>query len=101
VLESPEDEISRLEHERHNHSMTFANTSPEDAVTRSHLQHEMDWRTKRIIELQSLRGHGFSARWTLRLLAAGAGWGAIETPYLWVKIALGVLALFLAFYSLA
>ncbi|MCC9310117.1 hypothetical protein LN042_24125 [Kitasatospora sp. RB6PN24] len=101
MLETPEDEIRRLEGERHNHSATFANTSPEDTVTRAHLQREMDWRTNRIIELQSLRGHGFFARWTLRLLAAGAAWGAIEVPYLWAKIALGVLALFLAFYSLA
>ncbi len=100
-FETPEEEIARLEAERHSYSMTFANTSESDTVTRAHLQDEMDRRTARIQELQSHQPFGFFARWGLRAAALAAAWGAWEVDWLWVKIALGVLAAFLAFYSLA
>lgn len=99
-FETTEDEIGRLEAERHTYSATFANTSESDAVTRAHLQEEMDARTARIRELQQEQPLGFFARWTMRAAAGGAAWGAWEVDWLWARIALAVIAAALAFFSL-
>ncbi|MFD7554204.1 hypothetical protein ACFV9E_06645 [Streptomyces sp. NPDC059835] len=98
--ETVAEEIARLEAERHLHSATFANTSPSDAVTRAHLQQEMDRRTARIQELQQQRPLGFLTRWLLRSGALAAAWGAIEFGPWWIRTGLGLLAAGLAFYSL-
>lgn len=90
--ETPEDEIQRLEGERHGHSLTFANLDPADVVTRSHLQWEMDRRTERIRELQNERGLGPGERLTLWVLAMIAAWGTWEVRPLWLQILLGLLA---------
>jgi hypothetical protein len=100
-VDSVAEEIARLERERHERSMTFANTAPDDPVTRAHLQHEMDWRTRRISELQAQQPLGFVARWGLRTAAALLTWGAWETPWTWAKVTLGVLAVVVAFFSLS
>ncbi|MEU5161248.1 hypothetical protein AB0G74_16800 [Streptomyces sp. NPDC020875] len=100
-METPDEEIARLEAERHSYSETFRNTAETDTVTRAHLQEEMDVRTARIRELQDYEPFGFLARWGLRTLALAAVWGAVETDWLWARIALGILAAALALYSLA
>ncbi|MFI2214959.1 hypothetical protein [Streptomyces sp. NPDC020141] len=97
--ETADEEIERLEAERHRYSATFANTSESDTVTRAHLQAEMDRRTARIQELQEHQPFGFFARWGLRAAALAALWGVFEFGPWWVKICLGLLALFLTFYS--
>ncbi|MFF7601296.1 hypothetical protein [Streptomyces mirabilis] len=73
-FETADEEIERLEAERHSSSETFKNTDPADAVTRAHLQEEMNRRTNRIQELQELQQHqplGFFARRGLRAAALG------------------------------
>ena len=99
-LETADEEIERLEAERHSYSETFKNTSESDAITRAHLQQEMDRRTARIQELQQHQPLGFFARWGLRTAAIAAVWAAFEFGPWWVKVGLGLLAAFLAFYSL-
>ncbi|MFD9038810.1 hypothetical protein [Streptomyces bottropensis] len=99
-METPEEEIARLEGERHTYSLTFANTSETDPVTRAHLQHEMDRRTNRIVELQQLKPLGFLARWGLRAAALLGAWGALEVGPWWAKALLGLLAASFAFLSL-
>ncbi|MFH0246152.1 hypothetical protein ACGRHY_27890 [Streptomyces sp. HK10] len=99
-METADEEIARLEAERHRYSMTFANTSEADTVTRAHLQQEMDRRTARIRELQERRPLGFFARSALRAVAAGAAWAAFEVGPGWAKALLGAFALLLAFLSL-
>lgn len=99
-METADEEIERLEAERHSYSETFRNTSEADTVTRAHLQSEMDRRTARIQELQQHQPLGFFARWGLRAAAIAAVWGAFEFGPWWVKASLGLLAAFLAFYSL-
>ncbi|WP_369384222.1 hypothetical protein [Streptomyces sp. cg36] len=99
-METADEEIERLEAERHSYSETFKNTSEADTVTRAHLQSEMDRRTARIQELQQHQPLGFFARWGLRAAAIAAVWGAFEFGPWWVKAGLGLLAAFLAFYSL-
>lgn len=75
--ETPEEEIRRLESEIHGYSATFANTDPGDAVTRPHLQEQMNARTRRIQELrEGPAGLSGPARFILGCLAGGAGWGA-------------------------
>ncbi|MEV7887449.1 hypothetical protein ACWD3I_25690 [Streptomyces sp. NPDC002817] len=99
-METPEEEIARLEGERHTYSATFANTSESDSVTRAHLQLEMDRRTNRIVELQQLQPLGFLARWGLRAAALLSAWGALEVGPWWVKALLCLLTAFLTFLSL-
>lgn len=99
--ETPAEEIQRLETEIHGYSATFANTDATDTVTRTHLQAQMNQRTRRIQELQSYRPLGFTARWSLRAAAMAAGWSAAEVSPWWIKASLVLLAGFLAFYSLA
>jgi hypothetical protein len=99
--ETAEEETARLEAERHTYSVTFANTSASDTFTRAHLQQEMDRRTARIQELQGHPPLGFFARWGLRAAALAAAWAAFEFGPWWVKVGLGLLAAFLAFYSLS
>ncbi|WP_030997763.1 hypothetical protein [Streptomyces sp. NRRL F-5630] len=99
-METADEEIERLEAERHSYSETFKNTSEADTVTRAHLQSEMDRRTARIQELQQHQPLGFFARWGLRAAALAAAWSAFEFGPWWVKAGLGLLAAFLAFYSL-
>ena len=99
-IETTDEEIKRLEGERHTYSETFSNTHETDTVTRAHLQQEMDRRTARIQELQQHQPLGFFARWSLRAAALASVWGALEVGTWWVKTGLGLLAVFLAFYSL-
>lgn len=98
---SPEEEIEHLEAERHRYSQTFANTSPDDTTTRAHLQHEMDWRTHRIQELQDEKPQGCLAKILLRAAALGAAWAAWQAGPTWATVALAALALGLGFLSLA
>lgn len=98
--ETAEEEIARLEAERHGYSLTFANTSESDAVTRAHLQTEMDRRTTRIQDLQSIQPLGFLARWSLRTVALAAAWGAVQLGPWWAKAPLALAAAVLAFFSL-
>ncbi|MDJ0342807.1 hypothetical protein QMK19_23165 [Streptomyces sp. H10-C2] len=99
--ETPAQEIQRLEVEIHGYSVTFANTDSTDAVTRAHLQAQMDQRTRRIQELQGYRPLGFVTRWSLRAAAVVAGWNAVGLSAWWMQAGLVLLAVFLAFYSLA
>ncbi|MBB0247359.1 hypothetical protein FNQ90_25360 [Streptomyces alkaliphilus] len=96
----PEEEIEQLEAERHRYAATFSHTDPNDTVTRAHLQHEMDWRTRRIQQLQEQRPLGWGARLALRGAALAAAWAAWQVDPLWATITLGLLAAFLAFLSL-
>ncbi|MEE1741200.1 hypothetical protein PUR49_32535 [Streptomyces sp. BE147] len=99
-METADQEIARLEAERHRYSETFSNTAETDAVTRSHLQEEMDRRTARIRKLQEQRPLGFLARWAMRAAAASAAWGFFQVGPWWARTLLGFLMLTLAFLSL-
>ncbi|MET9427916.1 MULTISPECIES: hypothetical protein [unclassified Streptomyces] len=99
-FETADEEIERLEVERHRYSETFKNTDPADAVTRAHLQAEMDRRTARIQELQQHQPLGFFARWGLRTASLALLWGVWEVGPWWGKVGCVLLAAFLAFYSL-
>ncbi|MFF1497406.1 hypothetical protein [Streptomyces sp. NPDC058304] len=99
-FETADEEIARLEAERHSYSETFKNTHESDTVTRAHLQMDMDRRTARIQELQQHQPFGFFARWGLRLAALAALWGTLQVESWWVRIGFILLAAFLAFYSL-
>jgi hypothetical protein len=92
VLETPEEEIERLEGERHRHSETFRNTDPGDTVTRTALQQEMDQRTRRIQELQSEEPMSFLGKLGCWGLAAAAAFGTWELHTPWLRIVLGVIA---------
>ena len=89
--ETTEEEIRRLESERHGHSTTFANTDPGDTVTRKHLQDEMDQRTERIRALQNERDLGLVERLILWGLATATAWGAWEAGPWWLRLFLGLL----------
>ncbi|WP_413804232.1 MULTISPECIES: hypothetical protein [Streptomyces] len=99
-FETADEEIERLEAERHSYSETFKNTAESDTVTRAHLQTEMDRRTARIQELQQHQPLGFFARWGLRAASLALLWGAWEVGPWWAKLGCVLLAAFLAFYSL-
>ncbi|WP_103529703.1 hypothetical protein [Streptomyces sp. SM12] len=102
MMMTPEEEIDALERERHRYSNTFANTDPADVTTRAHLQHEMDWRTRRIQQLQEQdQPLGCLTVAALRLAAAGALWGAWAVDPTWATVALALLALLFGFFSLA
>ncbi|MER7112226.1 hypothetical protein [Streptomyces sp. NPDC000229] len=99
-FETADEEIERLEAERHRYSETFKNTDPADTVTRAHLQAEMDRRTQQIQELQQHQPLGFFARWGLRTASLALLWGAWEVGPWWAKAGCVLAAAFLAFYSL-
>lgn len=100
--ETPEEEISRLERERHMYSETFKHTGEEDTVTRAHLQSEMDRRTRRIIQLQEQPdGLGLVGRAVCVLMAAAAGYGVWTLDITWLRWTLGVLAAVLALMAFA
>ncbi|MEU5900258.1 hypothetical protein [Streptomyces venezuelae] len=100
-FETTDEEIERLEAERHSYSETFKNTDPTDTVTRAHLQQEMNRRTHRIQELQQHQPLGFFARWGLRAAALASLAAAWEVGPWWAKAGGVLLAALLAFYSLS
>ncbi|WJV51782.1 hypothetical protein [Streptomyces flavofungini] len=100
MAETADEEIERLEAERHSYSETFKNTSTTDTVTRAHLQAEMDRRTTRIQELQQHQPLGLLPRWGLRTASLALLWGAWGIGPWWAKLGCVLLAAFLALYSL-
>lgn len=100
--ETPEEEIARLNRERHTFSETFKNTSPEDTVTRTHLQSEMDRRTRRIIQLEEQPdGLGLVGRAVCFLIAAAAAYGVWTLDITWLRWTLGILAVVLGLMTVA